>query len=237
MWPPACFSLDRGPVKIGHLHVGLKGTMNALYLKELADKTRRGLRGRVEAGKSGGGICYGHRVVRALGIFREYAEGMSPQAIAKRLNAERVPGPGGHTWGPSTLHGHARRGTGILNNELYVGRLVWNRQRYVKDPDTGRRVSRPNPESEWIVSAVPDLRILPDTAWHAAKDRQRTVRQLVAGAGNIGRELRPLHLFSGLIHLFSGLFRCGACGGEPRARENRGRDRGDHQVHQEGHCW
>jgi hypothetical protein len=33
----------------------------------------------------------------------------------------------GKTWGPSTIHGNWRRGTGILNNELYIGRLVWNR--------------------------------------------------------------------------------------------------------------
>ena len=39
---------------INELHIGLKGTMDALYLKDLADKTRRGLRGRVENGKSGG---------------------------------------------------------------------------------------------------------------------------------------------------------------------------------------
>ena len=44
-----------GEGDIGLLHIGLKGTMNALFLKDLADKTRRGLRGRVEAGKSGGG--------------------------------------------------------------------------------------------------------------------------------------------------------------------------------------
>src|SRR6478735_9670943 len=50
---------------IGHLHVGLKGTMNALYLHDLAEKTRRGLRGRVEAGRSGGGNSYGYRVVQA----------------------------------------------------------------------------------------------------------------------------------------------------------------------------
>ena len=49
---------------ITHLHIGLKGTMNALFLKDLADKTRRGLRGRVELGKAGGGLCYGYRVVR-----------------------------------------------------------------------------------------------------------------------------------------------------------------------------
>ena len=39
--------------------VGRKGTMNALFLKDLAAKTHRGLRGRVEKGRSGGGLCYG----------------------------------------------------------------------------------------------------------------------------------------------------------------------------------
>ena len=37
--------------------------MNAIYLKDLADKTRRGLEGRVRAGRSGGGLCYGYDVV------------------------------------------------------------------------------------------------------------------------------------------------------------------------------
>jgi site-specific DNA recombinase len=46
---------------ITDLHVGLKGTMNALYLKDLAQKTRRGLRGRIEAGKSAGGNSQGYR--------------------------------------------------------------------------------------------------------------------------------------------------------------------------------
>ena len=133
--------------------------MGALYLKDLADKTRRGLRGRVEAGKSGGGNSYGYDVVRGLGadglpltgerrinareaaivrrIFEEYAAGVSPRAIAKRLNAEGVLGPSGKAWGPSTIHGNRQRGSGILNNELYIGRLVWNRLRYVKDPEGG----------------------------------------------------------------------------------------------------
>ena len=43
---------------ITFLHIGLKGTMNAMFLKELADKTRSGMRGRVELGKAGGGLCY-----------------------------------------------------------------------------------------------------------------------------------------------------------------------------------
>src|SRR6478609_1585550 len=52
--------------EIGELHVGLKGTMNALFLKDLADKTRRGLKGRVEKGQSGGGLCFGYAVKREL---------------------------------------------------------------------------------------------------------------------------------------------------------------------------
>ena len=162
---------------ITHLHIGFKGTMNALFLKDLAEKTHRGLRGRVEDGKSAGGLCYGYRVVKALNagtvttgereidpeqaavverIFRDFVAGVSPEAIVKALNREGVAGPFGGSWSPSTIHGNAKRGTGILNNELYVGRMVWNRLRYVKNPDTGKRVSRLNPSAEWITKSVPD---------------------------------------------------------------------------------
>ncbi|WP_236774324.1 recombinase family protein [Agrobacterium tumefaciens] len=58
------FTLSEG--EINELHVGLKGTMNALLLKDLAIKTHRGIRGRVEAGKIGSGNAYGYRVVHQL---------------------------------------------------------------------------------------------------------------------------------------------------------------------------
>ena len=160
---------------ITHLHIGFKGTMNALSLKDLAEKTHRGLRGRVEDGKSAGGLSYGYRVVKTLSgaavttgdrelvpgqariverIFRDFIAGVSPKQIAKNLNREGIAGPFGGAWSPSTIYGNAKRGSGILNNELYVGRLVWNRLRYVKNPDTGKRVSRLNPEAEWMRKEV-----------------------------------------------------------------------------------
>jgi site-specific DNA recombinase len=129
---------------ITHLHIGFKGTMNALFLKDLAEKTHRGLRGRVEASKSASGLCYGYRVVKLLSggtvttgereidpaeaaiverIFREFVAGVAPKAIARRLNRDGIGGPFGGTWSPSTIHGNAKRGTGILNNEHYVGRF------------------------------------------------------------------------------------------------------------------
>ena len=52
--------------EISELHVGLKGTMNALFLKDLALKIRRGQRGRVEAGRIPGGSSYGYRIIRRL---------------------------------------------------------------------------------------------------------------------------------------------------------------------------
>jgi DNA invertase Pin-like site-specific DNA recombinase len=55
------FTLAEG--EITELHVGLKGTMNALFLKDLADKTRRGLEGRVREDRSGGGLCFGYDVI------------------------------------------------------------------------------------------------------------------------------------------------------------------------------
>lgn len=215
--------------EIGDLHIGLKGTMNAIFLKDLADKTRRGLRGRVEAGKSGGGNSYGYDVVRQLTadgtpvrgdrtindaqaaivrrIFNEYAAGKSPRVIAKELNALTVSGPSGKGWGPSTIHGNRQRGTGILNNELYIGKLVWNRLRYIKDPETGKRVSRLNPESAWIIQYVPELRIIDDDLWQAAKTRQKenTADWDTSGLKFWDRK-RPRYLFSGLMS-------CGVCGG------------------------
>lgn len=189
--------------EISELHVGLKGTMNALFLKDLAAKPHRGIRGRVEKGKSGGGLCYGYDVVKRTDragepvrgertingaeaeivrrIFREFAAGKSPRAIARRLNDEGVPGPAGALWTDSTLRGHARRGTGIINNELYVGRLVWNRLRYVKDPTTGKRVSRINPPEDWITVDVPELRIVDDALWQAVKQRQDELAVKYAG--------------------------------------------------------
>ncbi len=78
----------------------------------------------------------------------------------------------GRSWGDTTIRGHACRGNGVVNNELYAGMLVWNRQRFIKDPNTGKRVSRPNPEAKWIRTEVPELRIVDDELWLRVKQRQ-----------------------------------------------------------------
>jgi DNA invertase Pin-like site-specific DNA recombinase len=119
------FTLAEG--EITEPHVGLKGTMNALFLKDLADKTRRGLEGRVREGRSDGGLCFRYDVVRehdARGdpihggrkvndaeaaivqrIFAEFAAGKSPRQIAIQLNRDDIPVPRGGDWDASTING------------------------------------------------------------------------------------------------------------------------------------
>ena len=53
--------------------------MNALFLKDLAEKTHRGLRGRIEDGKSAGGLCYGYRVVKTLNVEKPGAFDVSSE--------------------------------------------------------------------------------------------------------------------------------------------------------------
>ncbi len=211
--------------EVSNLHIGLKGTMNAMFLKDLADKTRRGLRGRVEKGKSGGGITFGYDIVKRINadgeyakgerainkqqanivkrIFTDYLRGISPRSIAIQLNKESLPGPSGKAWGASTIYGNRQRGTGILNNELYIGRLVWNRLRYIKDPDTGKRISRHNPEEEWIIKEVPELRLIDDDLWKQVKQKQGEIN---GKSGGLHKTNRPTYLLSHLV-------KCGCCGG------------------------
>jgi len=209
--------------EINELHVGLKGTMNALFLNDLAVKTRRGQRGRVEAGKIPGGNSYGYKIVRRLldngsvstgereidieqaaiikRIFTEYADGSAPRRIAGILNAECIPSPRGGQWNASTINGSRQRRNGILNNELYRGRITYNRQRFIKDPDTGKRRGRVNPETDWVITEVPALRIIDDDTW----DRVQQIKSRYASQRGNKRQTKK--------RLLTGLIKCGCCGG------------------------
>jgi site-specific DNA recombinase len=231
------FTKAEGPIT--EMHVGLGGTMSAIFLRHLAEKTHRGLEGRVKAGKSAGGISYGYRPDRqplpdgtfttgdrlideaeaaiVQRIFEEYDRGLSARSIAIGLNRDgiappRSGGKGSGTWSFSTISGNWKRGTGILNNELYVGRLVWNRQHFITDPDSGKRQARMNPEAQWITEEVPHLRIIDDALWTRVKQRQGAIRDDILteraedpGAPKIERGHRPRYLLSGLLF-------CGCCG-------------------------
>ena len=213
--------------EITAMHVGMLGTMAQLFLADLSEKTWRGQLGRALQGKQPGGKAYGYDVViEAKGgdgaggrrineaeaaivprIFAEFAAGRSPREIAKRLNLAQIPGPGGRPWADTTIRGQAERSTGILNNALYIGRLEWNRCGYVKNPQTGKRVARPNPKSAWEIAEVPHLRIVTDELWQRVKARQEALAFTVARDKD-GVALNRAHRQK---YLLSGLLRCGVC--------------------------
>jgi len=215
--------------EISELHVGLKGTMGALYLKDLAQKTHRGLEGRARQGFGTGRMAYGYRAIRQFGpdgepvrglrevdeacavvvrrIFRDYVGGASPLAIARALNSEGVPGPDGRPWHDWTIRGRPGRENGLLRNPLYAGLQVWNRTTRRRDPVRGGWVRRLLPKEAMVETPVPTLRIIDDDLWQQTQDRlAREASPVEQNHGNtFWDRRRPKHLLSGKVF-------CGCCG-------------------------
>jgi hypothetical protein len=189
--------------------------MAEMFLDKLAADTHRGQADNLRTGKLPGGNSYGYtpvpgkpgevtidqdqaKVVRR--IFAEMVAGASPKAIVAGLNRDRIPSPTGRDWNPNTIRGSGKWGCGILRNAQYVGRLVWNRTRWVRDPDTKRKVRQLRDPGEIMVSNVPELRIVDESDWNA-------VQALLANRAqpeNRRRPTRPTYLLSGKV-------RCGIC--------------------------
>ena len=183
-----------GSSQVSSMELGLRAVLNSEMLQQVRYRTTEGMKTVAKKGRVPGGICYGYSIKRVLGadgepirglrdinadeagvivwIYEQYAKGFSPDAIAEKLNKKGVVGPRGLAWRGTAIRGHRRRGTGILNNELYIGRLVFNRLVYRKNPVSERRVSRLNPPEQHIVQENPALRIVPDTLWKRVKRRQ-----------------------------------------------------------------
>ena len=219
--------------EITPFHVAVMGMMAQMAVKDLGEKTKRGQLGRVLSGRIPAGIAYGYKSIttdpydkgrriidesEALNVrqvFRDYADGKTPEEIAKNLNTGNISGPGGRPWSNTTIRGQSGRGTGLLNNTLYRGILEWNRCSYVKNPRTGKRVAQPNPENLREVVQVPHLRIVDDALWQKVKDRQRTHRTNMSSVKttaepNADNTLNAAHRPRFLL---SGLLRCGCCNG------------------------
>ncbi|MDD1499760.1 recombinase family protein [Agrobacterium sp. CNPSo 3708] len=200
------------------IQVGIRGLVSTLFLADLKNKIRRGMSGVVREGRHAGGKAYGYRPVLGrpgiLEIFEPEAEivrrifaevigGALPREIAHQLNQEGVAPPRGVYWSPSTLIGSSQRGYGMIRNPIYAGKIVWNRTRFIRDPDTGKRVSRVNNASEIKESAAPHLSIVDEATF----DQARAIVEGRAKKARGGQDVRrPKRILSGIM-------RCAHCGG------------------------
>lgn len=84
----------------------------------------------------------------------------------------------------------------MLHNELYTGKVIWNRREWVKNPDTGLRTYRERPQSQWVVHHMPELELVDPDTW--ARCHARLCR-------THGGQRGPRR------YLLSGLLECGIC--------------------------
>ena len=191
----------------------LKSLMAQQYVTELRKRTKRGMDGLHIAGMHTGGRVYGYRTV-PLGdgstrkrqeiyepeativrrIFAEFIAGSPQRVIAERLNRVGAESPRHGKWGHMTIRM-------MLRNEIYIGRVVFNRRRWERDHDSGKRRYVERPQSEWRTADRPELRIIDPHTWEAACLRTRSVADTYKHAA------RPKQGYS-----LSGLLVCGLCG-------------------------
>ena len=215
------FTLSQG--EIDEIKGWVQGFLDSQARKDIAFNVKRGQRGTVRSGRSPAGLAYGYRkanrldergeLIRGLRaidpdqaevvqrIFAEYAAGKSARQISAGLNNDGIPAPTGGTWRASTINGDRQRKNGMLQNRIYIGRIVHERTSKVADPRTRKERIRPNPESEWIEADAPELRIIDDATWAKVQDLRHTF------------SLHPPDRARRPKRLLSGIGRCGICGG------------------------
>jgi DNA invertase Pin-like site-specific DNA recombinase len=208
----------------GHkMQAGLSGIIGESFREMIADRTYAAIESRAKQGRSSGGKAYGYAPsVRADGskwwhtlpyeadtvrwIYEQRAAGAGLGTIAHELNARGVPAPGA-AWKRAVRRSDAKwlqsAVRNVLHNELYLGRVTWNRTRWIKDPDTGKRLQRERPASEWITTRDEALRIVSDVLWSRVRAMDNASRSGSTGQPKRGRPVR---------HLLSGLLRCELCG-------------------------
>jgi site-specific DNA recombinase len=96
----------------------------------------------------------------------------------------------------------------ILLNERYRGIVLWGKTKKIRSPETGKRLYRRQPESEWRRREIPEQRIVSEELWKRTHDRLKLVQSLYGVRQGLrrGRAVASPYLFTGLLE-------CSECGG------------------------
>jgi site-specific DNA recombinase len=203
------------------MQAGLSGLLSDDMRAGIRMRVHLALESRAKTARPTGGRAYGFNNAGepvepeasiARELFTRYAAGDAMNAIVNDLNLRGVPSPGS-TWKRKTRRQDGRwlisALHAILTNDRYIGRVVWNRSKWDKDPDSGHRIRRERPESEWIVNQ--GERLVDDLTWQRTQARLK--ERTVSYGGNRGGQPR---------YLLSGLLVCNACGARLIVAGNKG---------------
>ena len=221
-WESVTEDIDNSPQ--GQILRAVIGGMAEMERLKIAERTQRGKRARIDAGKYnvGSHAPYGYawddpttkaRLVENTAtapivrrIFREIADGGSARQLALRLTAEQVPTPKGlgATWYWSTIRT-------IVWNPLYWGEARAYRWKQERVKGLGK-IIRPRPESEQVVLRdVAQGLVSPDLAKAV---HERLARNKTEATRNNRSPESAL--------LRAGYARCGYCGNYLEVRYARG---------------
>jgi site-specific DNA recombinase len=146
-------------------------------------------------------------------IFELYGDhGFGLKAIAKQLTADGAekPRPANRKDGLGPLNGWVPATVrDVLMRETYRGIVIWNKTK--KKNIWGEWEPTDRPESEWLRTEAPHLRIITDDLWNRVHSRR------------LGKQATMLRFESGFLcgrppkngvrNLLAGLASCGVCGG------------------------
>lgn len=124
-------------------------------------------------------------------IFHMIAGGQGRQAVVKNLDALGHKPPEGDLWEQSTI-------SYIIKNEVYLGHIVWGKQRNIKR--NGKYISKPVPSEAWIYHRHAHPSLVSEELFHAAN----TALQ--------GRWRAPVKDEAHLANPLAGIVKCGVCG-------------------------
>jgi site-specific DNA recombinase len=205
------------------------------YRYQISQKASAALRKKAQAGHAVGNRCYGYaNVCQGCGkdhgpkqrhcqhahvlqvvhepqaaivrrIFQLYVGGQGTRSICRTLNAQHIAAPRGKEWRQVAVRD-------LLANPIYTGQVVYGKTapRLGAKKTPGRR--RRLPESQWVKVALPRLRIVEDSLWHAAQARRAELNAVYMRntAGKL--QSKPVNSIESQ-YLLSGLLACGTCGG------------------------
>ena len=153
--------------KIDSIKVAINGLMAEMYIKNLSDKTIRGIKAAIDKKIIPIQLIYGYSKLEnkqwqidkeqatiIKNIYKHFGNGKTLTEIANILNSANIQCFNAKgKWGTAFI----RR---ILQRQLYTGLFIFGKIRTIINPITNKKVSITNPQHKQIIQEFPHLKII-----------------------------------------------------------------------------